>query len=85
MALVEVTDLYMHFGDVKGVDGISFSVDEGAIFGFHGPNSALEDFEKAIGEVPDSATLNEADDARDAAYVTLFGVMRSTLDTQCAA
>jgi ABC-2 type transport system ATP-binding protein len=40
MALIEVTDLYKHFGDVKAVDGISFSVEEGAIFGFLGPNGA---------------------------------------------
>jgi hypothetical protein len=47
--------------------------------------SALEDFGRAIEEIPDSATLVEADLARDAAYVSLFGVVRSTLDTQCAA
>ena len=40
---------------------------------------------KAIDEIPDAAALNEADDARDAAYVTLLGVVRSTPETQCAA
>ena len=40
MALIEVNDLYKHFGDVKAVDGISFAVEEGAIFGFLGPNGA---------------------------------------------
>jgi ABC-2 type transport system ATP-binding protein len=40
MALIEVTDLYKTFGDVRAVDGISFSVDEGTIFGFLGPNGA---------------------------------------------
>ncbi len=40
MALIEVTDLYKSFGDVRAVDGISFSVEEGTIFGFLGPNGA---------------------------------------------
>lgn len=45
--------------------------------------SATTDFESAIDDIPDSATLIEADLARDAAYVTLFGTVRSTLDTEC--
>ena len=40
MALIDVKDLYKTFGDVRAVDGISFSVDEGTIFGFLGPNGA---------------------------------------------
>jgi ABC-2 type transport system ATP-binding protein len=40
MALIEVTDLYKTFGDVRAVDGISFVVEEGMIFGFLGPNGA---------------------------------------------
>ncbi|VAW04353.1 Efflux ABC transporter, ATP-binding protein [hydrothermal vent metagenome] len=40
MALIEVTDLYKSFGDVRAVDGISFAVEEGTIFGFLGPNGA---------------------------------------------
>jgi len=40
MSLIEVTDLYKTFGDVRAVDGISFVVEEGAIFGFLGPNGA---------------------------------------------
>ncbi|VAV92799.1 Efflux ABC transporter, ATP-binding protein [hydrothermal vent metagenome] len=40
MALIEVTDLYKSFGDVRAVDGISFTVEEGIIFGFLGPNGA---------------------------------------------
>lgn len=40
MALIEVKDLHKTFGDVRAVDGISFSVDEGTIFGFLGPNGA---------------------------------------------
>ncbi len=40
MALIQVTDLHKSFGDVLAVDGISFSVEEGTIFGFLGPNGA---------------------------------------------
>lgn len=40
MALIEVADLYKTFGDVRAVDGISFVVEEGTIFGFLGPNGA---------------------------------------------
>lgn len=40
MPLIEVTDLHKSFGDVRAVDGITFSVEEGTIFGFLGPNGA---------------------------------------------
>jgi ABC-2 type transport system ATP-binding protein len=38
--VIEVTDLEHSFGDVKAVDGISFTVEEGEIFSFLGPNGA---------------------------------------------
>ena len=37
---VAVTDLYKHFGDIKAVDGISFSIGKGEIFSLLGPNGA---------------------------------------------
>jgi ABC-2 type transport system ATP-binding protein len=40
MSVVEVHDLYKAYGDVHAVDGISFEVQEGEIFGFLGPNGA---------------------------------------------
>lgn len=40
MASIETRSLSKHFGDLKAVDEISFSVDEGEIFGFLGPNGA---------------------------------------------
>lgn len=40
MAAVEVTDLTKRYGDVVGVDSLSFSVEEGEVFGFLGPNGA---------------------------------------------
>ncbi|MDP3965084.1 MAG: ABC transporter ATP-binding protein [bacterium] len=40
MNAIEVHDLSKHFGAVKAVDGISFEVAPGEIFGFLGPNGA---------------------------------------------
>jgi ABC-2 type transport system ATP-binding protein len=40
MAFLEVTDLYKDFGSTKAVDGISFSVEKGEVFGLLGPNGA---------------------------------------------
>ncbi len=38
--IVEVEGLVKHYGEVKAVDGVSFSVEEGEIFGLLGPNGA---------------------------------------------
>lgn len=40
MYSIETKSLTKEFGDVKAVDGISFQVKEGEIFGFLGPNGA---------------------------------------------
>ena len=40
MSIIEVNNLKKHFGKVKAVDDISFSVEKGEIFGFLGPNGA---------------------------------------------
>ncbi|ELY92253.1 ABC transporter ATP-binding protein [Natrialba taiwanensis] len=40
MATIEVTDLTKNYGSVLGVDSVSFSVEQGEIFGFLGPNGA---------------------------------------------
>jgi len=40
MALVEVKDLSKAYGDTRAVDGISFEIHEGEIFGLLGPNGA---------------------------------------------
>ncbi len=40
MKSVEVIDLKKHYEDVRAVDGISFSIDQGEVFGFLGPNGA---------------------------------------------
>lgn len=38
--IIEVEGLTKHYGEVKAVDGISFSVEKGEIFGLLGPNGA---------------------------------------------
>ena len=38
--LVEIESLVKHFGPIKAVDGVSFSVDRGEVLGFLGPNGA---------------------------------------------
>jgi ABC-2 type transport system ATP-binding protein len=40
MKPIEVSGLKKYYGDIKAVDGISFSVDEGEVFGLLGPNGA---------------------------------------------
>jgi ABC-2 type transport system ATP-binding protein len=40
MSVIVVENLHKHYDDVKAVDGISFEVQEGEIFGFLGPNGA---------------------------------------------
>lgn len=40
MAVVEVQDLHKHYGEIRAVDGLSFEVEEGEIFGMLGPNGA---------------------------------------------
>src|SRR5262245_59272741 len=40
MNVIEVSDLRKSYGDRAAVDGVSFSVEEGEIFGILGPNGA---------------------------------------------
>ncbi|WP_227379685.1 ABC transporter ATP-binding protein [Haladaptatus halobius] len=40
MATIEVSDLTKDYGSVLGVDSLSFTVEDGEIFGFLGPNGA---------------------------------------------
>ena len=40
MALLTLQDVSKHFGDIKAVDGVSFTVDRGQVVGFLGPNGA---------------------------------------------
>ncbi len=38
--MIEVSDLVKHFGAVRALDGVSFSVRDGEVFGLLGPNGA---------------------------------------------
>jgi ABC-2 type transport system ATP-binding protein len=38
--IIEVLDLSKIYGDVRAVDGVTFAVEEGELFGFLGPNGA---------------------------------------------
>lgn len=38
--IIEIKDLYKHFGEIKAVNGISFKVNEGELFAFLGQNGA---------------------------------------------
>ena len=40
MAIIEVTGLTKYYGAVVGVEDVSFSVEEGEVFGFLGPNGS---------------------------------------------
>jgi ABC-2 type transport system ATP-binding protein len=39
-ALLEVKNLYKTYKDIKAVNGVSFTVDQGLCFGLLGPNGA---------------------------------------------
>ena len=40
MSLIEVNNLTKYYGKARGIEDVSFQVDEGEIFGFIGPNGA---------------------------------------------
>src|SRR4030042_5585927 len=40
MIPIEVSSLKKHYGEIKAVDGISFTINEGEVFGLLGPNGA---------------------------------------------
>lgn len=40
MTIIEIKNLKKYFGKTKAVDGISFNVEKGEVFGFLGPNGA---------------------------------------------
>ena len=40
MPKLEIKDLNIHFGGIKALNGVSFSVGENQLFGLIGPNGA---------------------------------------------
>ncbi len=58
---LEVKDLTKHYGSVKAVDGVSFSIEKGEIFGLLGPNGAgkTTTVEMIVGlRKPDNGSIN---------------------------
>ncbi|MGH1366859.1 MAG: ABC transporter ATP-binding protein [Calditrichia bacterium] len=39
-SLLQLTNVFKHYGDIKAVDGVSFDVKRGEVFGLLGPNGA---------------------------------------------
>ncbi len=61
MAVVEVRDMVKTYNSVHAVDGVSFTVEKGAVFGLLGPNGAGKTtiIESLVGlRRPDSGTLS---------------------------
>ncbi len=40
MPVLQVSNIHKRFGDIQAVDGVSFSIDSGEVFGLLGPNGA---------------------------------------------
>ncbi len=59
MSIIEVTNLYKNYGQVKAVQGVSFFVQKGEIFGILGPNGAGKTTTLEILEGLKSADLGE--------------------------
>ncbi|MER7516348.1 ABC transporter ATP-binding protein [Streptomyces sp. NPDC126499] len=63
MPMIEVQDLHKAYGERKAVDGVTFTVEEGEIFGILGPNGAgkTTTVESVAGlRVPDAGTVRVA-------------------------
>jgi ABC-2 type transport system ATP-binding protein len=71
MAVIEARDLVKRYGDLVAVDGVSFSVESGEVFGMLGPNGAgktttMEMLEGLRAPDGGSATVLGSDVVRDA-------------------
>ncbi len=75
--ILEVKDLFKHYGNVKAVNGVSFSVKEGSCFGLLGPNGAgktttIEIIESIL--APDSGTVFYKGGKIDHAFKEKIGI-----------
>ena len=69
--VIVVDSLVKHFGDVRAVDGVSFAVRQGEVFGILGPNgagktTALECIEGLLAPTSGRSTVMGLDSQRDA-------------------
>jgi len=46
MSVIEVNELTKYYGKVRGIEDVSFQVEEGEIFGFIGPMTPIYIFRK---------------------------------------
>lgn len=72
--VIRVENLVKHYGDIRAVDGVSFEVVKGEIFGLLGPNGAgktttLETIEGLLKPTSGRAVVFGIDTAKDAARV----------------
>ena len=58
--MIEFRGLFRHFGQTKAVDGVSFSVERGTVFGFIGPNGAGKTTSMRILATLDQPTAGDA-------------------------
>lgn len=93
MSIIKVDNLARSFGPITAVDGISFEVDEGTIFGFLGPNGAgktttINILCTLLMPTSGNASINGHDCARESAEVRKsIGIVfqDSTLDKDLTA
>ncbi|MBN2295334.1 MAG: ABC transporter ATP-binding protein [Pirellulales bacterium] len=58
--MIEFRGLFRHFGQTKAVDGVSFGVERGTVFGFIGPNGAGKTTSMRILATLDQPTAGDA-------------------------
>ena len=58
--MIEFRGLFRHFGQTRAVDGVSFSVERGTVFGFIGPNGAGKTTSMRILATLDQPTAGDA-------------------------
>lgn len=73
LEILKVVDLKKHYGDVKAVDGISFTVERGTVFSFLGPNGAGK---------TTTVEILESLRKKDSGEIYYFGERKDVLDRE---
>ena len=58
--MIELDGLHRHFGETRAVDGVSFAVEQGRVFGYIGPNGAGKTTSMRILATLDAPTSGDA-------------------------
>ncbi len=88
MSFFQTKDISIHFGGVKAVNGVSFSVDEGEVFTIIGPNGAgkttIFNLISLIHRPSSGRILFEGNDLTRSRpnYVALYGIARTFQNTE---